>query len=141
MPEHRATKGTPVAEDPGEPMGFRILADEGKGQWIEVSARIQGKLMGEASTHLSTYKFTVKPDGTLDGKGQGLAYLKDGSVRAWSATGTRTQKGPGSAQSWKMPAHYRNPTGKFAEFADRPICAEYENDESWKSKARWSDFN
>ncbi len=139
MTEQMETKRTLIAEEFGEPMGFRILPDEGKGQWIEVSNRSQGKFLGEDSTTLVTYKFTVKPDGSLYGEGQGIAYLKDGSMSAWTATGTGTQKGPGSPQSWKVNFQYRNPTGKFTRFADRPLYVEYEVDEAWKSKARLFD--
>jgi hypothetical protein len=137
MTEHIPTPTKQIGEEHGEPMGFRVLPDEGKGQWIEISARSQGKFLGEKSTNLLTYKFTSKPDGSLVGEGQGFVYLDDGSTASWVATGEGTQKGgPGGPQSWKVVTHFRNGTGKYATVMGRPIYAEYEVDQAWKSQAR-----
>jgi hypothetical protein len=139
MAEHTGTKGKLVGEEEGQAMGFRVLPDEGKGQWVEVSVRNQGTFLGERSTNLMTYRTTMKPDGSLHGEGQGMAYLADGSTTGWVGTGTGTQKQPGGPQVWRATVHLRNPTGKYTGLADRPIIVEYEVDQTWKSRARFFD--
>jgi hypothetical protein len=134
MAQHTTDKA--LWEEKGEPMGFRVLPDEGKGQWVEVSARQQGKFAGEDCTTLLTYRFTTEPDGTLRGAGQGISYLKDGSMTTWSSQGEGKQGAPGGSQNWEVTLNLRNTSGRFVEHKDKLFIGTYEIDEAWKSKGK-----
>jgi hypothetical protein len=125
-----------IGHEEGQTVGFRVLPDEGKGQWVEVSQRGKGKLFGLDSTNLITYRFMMNPDGSLRGEGQGIHSLSDGSMSAWSATATGTQKSPSGPQAWKVTLHFRNPTGKYTEFATRPVLADFDVAADWTTKAK-----
>ena len=132
MTEHTSNK--PVYEANGEPMGFRVLPDEGKGPALEISERQMGTFLGHEVTNLVTYRMTPTPDGTMKGEGQGIATLKDGSMTFWTGKGEGKQTGPEGPTNWNVTIMFRNPTGKFAEFKDRPLTGSYVVDAAWKSK-------
>jgi hypothetical protein len=136
MTQHTGTRGDRIGEEDGETMGFRVL-EEGQGLAVEVSERAEGKFLGEKSTNIRTYRFTMKPDGTLDGKGQGIMTLKDGSMAMWTGTGTGRPRGPGLGGSdWTVDITIRNGTGKFAPYTNRVLPGEYAVDDNWKSKGQ-----
>jgi hypothetical protein len=135
MTHHMGAHGEKVGEEDGQPMGFRVLPDEGKGMSIEVSERAEGMFFGEKSTNIRSYLMTMKPDGTLDGKGQGILTLKDGSMAMWSGTGTGKSNGPGlGAATWQAQITIRQGTGKLAAYANKTLAAEYSVDDNWRSK-------
>jgi hypothetical protein len=131
MTQHTGDK--PVWEMRGEPMGLRILPDQGRGREMEVSERLQGKFLGEDITNFATYTVTMQPDGSLRAQGQGIAYLKDGSMTTVVGSGEGKAQGPGGSQEWHVTLEFRNPTGRFSEFRDRPITGGFEVDPSMKS--------
>jgi hypothetical protein len=138
--QHTGTQGEKLGHETGEPMGFRVLADEGQGMAVEVSERAEGKLLGESSTNIRTYRFTMKPDGSMEGRGQGIMMLKDGSMSTWTATGTGRPRGASlGAADWNVEITLRNATGKLAQYSNRRLSGQYSVDENWKSKGELFD--
>lgn len=131
-----ARRGKSIGEEHGETVGFRVLPDEGKGQWVEVSQRAKGKLLGLDSTDLLTYRFTIRPDGSLYGDGQGIQMLSDGSMSAWAATGIGSQSVPGGPQSWKVTLQFHNPMGRYKELEGHTIHVDFDVSADWKTAAK-----
>jgi hypothetical protein len=135
MTQHMGERGEKLGEEDGQTMGFRILTDERQGFSVEASERAEGTFLGENSTNIRTYRMSMKPDGTLDGSGQGIMMLKDGSMAMWTGTGTGKPKGPGlGAATWQVQITIRQGTGKWAAYANKTLSGEYSTDDNWRSK-------
>ena len=125
IPHQQPTKRRELGREEGITVGFRVLPDEGHGQWVEVSQQAWGEMFGLEVTDLLTYKYTVLNDGSLYGEVQGIRTLSDGSSSTWKATGTGTRSIPGGPQVWTLTAQFTHPTGRFRELEGRGFLAEH----------------
>jgi hypothetical protein len=76
-----------IGEGRGKRTGRRVLATQPQFN-VEVSFEDSTKLLGADGVNIGTYHSTSKPDGNLDGEGQGVFAALDGQVVTWKAVGT-----------------------------------------------------
>jgi hypothetical protein len=75
-----------IGEGCGKRTGRRVLTTQPQFN-VEVSFEDSTKLAGAEGLNIGTYESTSKPDGTLDGGGQGVFATLDGHIVTWKAVG------------------------------------------------------
>jgi hypothetical protein len=75
-----------IGEARGKRTGRRVLSTQPQFH-VEVSFEDNTKLLGAEGVNIGTYTSTNKPDGSLDGEGQGVFAVLDGDIVTWKAIG------------------------------------------------------
>jgi hypothetical protein len=118
--------GELIAEEKGKVTGRRIL-DSQTGK-IEVSFTATGKAKGVEGMEMGTYVSWMLPDGSMEGKGQGLFMTNDGQVVSWTGTGIGHFKGPGK-MSFRGSLHFKTSSkGSLASLNNVVGVYEHEGD-------------
>jgi hypothetical protein len=78
--------GSQIAEGKGKRTGRRIIATKPVLQ-VEASVEEQSTLLGIQGTNIVTYHATIKPDGSLDGQGEGAFATPEGEIVTWQGNG------------------------------------------------------
>jgi hypothetical protein len=78
--------GSQIAEGKGKRTGRRIIATKPVLQ-VEATVEERSTLLGIQGTAIITYHATVKPDGSLDGQGEGAFLTPDGDIVTWQGNG------------------------------------------------------
>jgi hypothetical protein len=78
--------GAQIAEGKGKRTGRRVIATK---PMLEVEATVEelGTLLGIQGVNIITYRATIKPDGSLDGQGEGAFATPDGDIVTWRGIG------------------------------------------------------
>ncbi|MBI2910802.1 MAG: hypothetical protein HYY05_01570 [Chloroflexi bacterium] len=116
--------GDQIGEERGQSTGRRVLPGAG-GATMEVSFEASGKFLGVATTDTGTYSAVLRPDGTLEGQGQGIIMGAGGEVATWKGSGVGKMVGPG-AVSWRGSLLYQSPTPAWARLNGTVGLFEYE---------------
>jgi len=85
--------GELIAEERGKVTGRRVL-DSQAGK-IEHSFNASAKVKGVEGMDMGTYVSWTLPDGSMEGKGEGVFMSNDGQMVSWTGTGIGQFKGPG----------------------------------------------
>jgi hypothetical protein len=78
--------GSLIAEGKGKRTGRRIIATKPALE-VEATVEEQTTLLGIQGLNIITYRATIKPDGSLDGQGQGAFATLDGEIVTWHGIG------------------------------------------------------
>ena len=78
--------GEIIAEGKGKRTARRVVATEPIFK-VEVSFEEQGVLLGVLGMNIGTYTSSPKPDGSLDGYGEGVFASMDGDFVTWKGIG------------------------------------------------------
>ena len=79
--------GEVIAEGKGKRTGRRVIATEPVFK-VEVSFEEVGALLGAQGMNIGTYTSSPKPDGSLDGYGEGVFASFEGETVTWRGVGT-----------------------------------------------------
>jgi len=85
--------GELISQVTGKVTSRRIL-DSQAGK-MEVSFTAAGRVKGTECMEMGTYSSWMLPDGSMEGKGQGMYMTTDGQMISWTATGLGKFSGPG----------------------------------------------
>jgi hypothetical protein len=78
--------GPQIAEGKGKRTGRRVIATQPYLQ-IEATVEEQGAMLGIQGLSIITYRAGIKPDGSLDGQGDGAFASPDGDIVTWRGIG------------------------------------------------------
>jgi hypothetical protein len=78
--------GPQIGAGQGKRTGRRIIATQPYLQ-IEATVEEQGTLLGIQGLNIITYRASIKPDGSLDGQGEGAFATPDGEIVTWRGIG------------------------------------------------------
>src|SRR5688572_3267075 len=78
--------GEQISEGKGKRSSRRITATTPK-LIVEVSFEDRSKMLGLDGFNIGTYTSSTRPDGTLDGEGQGVFAGPEGELATWKAVG------------------------------------------------------
>lgn len=120
--------GEKIGEDTGRVTGRRVLPSEGYGPKVEASFETGGTILGVGMTDIGTYWSIVRPDGNLQGEGQGVVMTEDGEMASWTGQGVGRFTGPGSV-SWRGAVYYQTASQKLARLNSVAVLFEFEVDE------------
>ncbi len=116
--------GDQIGEERGNSTGRRVLPGAG-GATMEVSFEASGKFLGVNVTDMGTYVSVMRPDGSIEGQGQGIIMGAGGEVATWKGTGVGKMVGPG-AVSYRGVLLYQSPTPGWARLNSTVGVFEYE---------------
>ena len=89
--------GEVIAEGRGKRTGRRVLETQPQFK-VEVSFEDLSKMLGVDGMNIGTYVSSNKPDGSLDGLGEGVFATPDGDYVTWKGIGVGRFVGAGAVQ-------------------------------------------
>jgi hypothetical protein len=102
---------------------------------IEVSFEDAGKLLGKEGGNIGTYVSTPRPDGSIEGTGQGVFASADGSIVSWKGIGVGHFR-EGGAVSYRGCLVFGTSSPGFARLNDVAGVFEFEVDAAGKTQTR-----
>lgn len=88
--------GAQIEEGHGKRTGRRVLATDPLK--VEASAEESATILGVAGMSIITYTASIKPDGSLDGAGDGVFLAPTGEMVTWKGIGVGRMVAGGSIQ-------------------------------------------
>ena len=102
---------------------------------IEVSFEDAGKLLGREGGNIGTYLSVPRPDGSIEGTGQGLFAGSDGSVVSWKGIGIGHFK-EGGAVSYRGSLVFTTTSTALARLNGIAGVFEFEVDAAGKTRSQ-----
>ncbi len=102
---------------------------------VEVSFEDSGKVLGVNAADFGTYTSAVRPDGSIQGEGQGVMTTQEGEMIAWTGTGLGKFKEKG-AVSYRGILYFRTTSQKLARLNAVGGVFEYEVDPEGKTHTK-----
>src|SRR5215813_8342578 len=117
--------GEQIATGQGKRTSRRIIATNPLN--VEVSFEDVTKMLGVDGMNIGTYTSTPKPDGSLDGEGQGAFATLDGEIVTWKGIGVG-RFGAAGAVSYRGTLSYSTTSAKLARLNGIAGVFEFEVD-------------
>jgi hypothetical protein len=117
--------GEELGSEQGQITMRRVLPSEGHGARMEVSFEASGTLAGVQVNDIGTYVAEARPDGTLQGEGQGVIMSADGEMATWRGQGAG-RPGAGGAVSYRGAIYFESPTPKLSRLNGIAVLYEFE---------------
>ncbi|GAA1195624.1 hypothetical protein F4556_002169 [Kitasatospora gansuensis] len=128
--------GDLIGQESGQITVQRVLAGEhGLPPAVEVSFAASGTLLGVEVNDLGTYESRVRPDGTLQGEGQGVLMSPTGASATWRGQGVGTFTASGGT-SYRGAIVYSSGSPEFADLRGVAGVFEWEVDASGKAEGK-----
>jgi hypothetical protein len=102
---------------------------------IEVSLEDAGKLLGNDGGNIGTYVSIPRPDGTIEGNGQGIFACVDGSLVSWKGVGVGRFK-EGGAVSYRGCLVFTSSSPSFGRLNGIAGVFEFEVDAAGKTQTK-----
>ena len=122
--------GEMIGEATGKRIVRRVLSTDPLR--VEVSFEDTGKMLGVNTTGFGTYTSSLRPDGSIYGKGEGAFMTQDGELVTWKGSGQGRFKEKG-AVSYRGILYHRTTSQKLARLNAAPAVFEYEVDPEGKT--------
>ena len=119
--------GEKIAEHSGKITGQRVLPSEGGAPEVETSFQASERILGVAATTLATYRASLRPDGLLQGEGQGVVMGSGGEMATWTGQGVGRFVG-GGAISYRGAIFYQTSSARWSRLNGIAAVFEYEVD-------------
>mgnify|MGYP001473887237 FL=1 len=118
--------GNLILDETGQVMGMRVLSNNADGVSVEVSLQTTGTIRGVPENTLWTYTILIRPDGSLQGGGNGIMTTQDGDVI--SLIGNRSGKAapPGATTNFRTMLHPHTASPKYADLNGTAWAGEYD---------------
>src|SRR6185436_13726642 len=101
--------GDKLGDVRGQNISTRVLPDEGFGPRMEITDQGVGALCGVQVTSTVTYIATMRPDGTLHGRANGIVMSAEGEAATFTAEGVGHFTRPGATR-WVGSLFYESNT-------------------------------
>ena len=82
-------------------MGMRVLSNDANGVNVEVSLQTAGMIRGVPENSIWTYEVLARPDGSVQGGGNGIMTTQDGDVIALIGNGSGRAVTPGETTNFQ----------------------------------------
>jgi hypothetical protein len=127
--------GEKIGESSGKVTSQRVLPNPGGGPKMETSFQGIGSLLGVGESETATYTAVVRPDGFLQGEGQGVVMSKEGDVATWTGQGVGSFKKDG-ALSYRGAIYVQTASPKWARLNGIAVVYEYEVDAQGNTRSQ-----
>jgi len=131
--------GEKIGDTRGQTISTRILPDEGRGPRMEITDHGTGTLYGVHLDSTVTYVGTLRPNGTLEGEGNGVVMTQDGEAATYRGSGVGTFLRPG-VTSWRGSLFFETASNKLGKLNGIACLFEYTVDESGKSEGHFTEW-
>ena len=105
---------------------MRVLSNDANGVNVEVSLQTAGMIRGVPENSISTYEVLARPDGSVQGGGNGIMTTQDGDVIALIDNGSGTAVSPGETTNFRTMLHSHTTSAKFADLNGSAWAGEYD---------------
>ncbi len=107
--------GTLILDETGQVMGMRVLSNDANGVNVEVSLQTTGIIRGVPENTLWTYNILTRPDGSVQGGGNGIMTTQDGDVITLIGNGAGKAAHPGEITNLRTMLHPHSASTKYAD--------------------------
>jgi hypothetical protein len=128
--------GEQIGEEIGQITATRVLTADPEGPRVEVSFEASGRLLDSDILDMGTYVSVARPDGTIQGHGQGIGMTPDGDTLTWTGQGVGRMLGRGQAASYRGAIYFRSAAPRFTRLNGMACIFEYDIDEGGKTQSR-----
>ena len=97
--------GNLILDETGQVMGMRVLSNDANGVNVEVSLQTTGTIRRVPENTLWTYNILTRPDGSVQGGGNGIMTTKDGDVISLIGNGSGKAVPPGETTNFRTMLH------------------------------------
>jgi len=118
--------GNLILDETGQVMGMRVLSNDANGVNVEVSLQITGTIRGVPENTLWTYNILTRPDGSVQGGGNGIMTTQDGDVIALIGNGSGKAVPPGETTNFRTMLHPHSASPKYADLNGTAWAGEYD---------------
>ena len=126
--------GEQIGEGRGKRTARRVLATQPQFN-VEVSFEDSSKLLGVEGMNIGTYTSMNKPDGSLDGAGQGIFATADGDFVTWKGIGVGRFLA-GGVVSYRGALSYSTASAKLARLNSIAGVFEFEVDAAGNTQTK-----
>jgi len=126
-----------IGEGRGKRTGRRVLSTQPLN--VEVSFEDLTNLAGADGMNIGTYQSTTKPDGSVDGHGQGVFATLDGQTVTWQAIGVGHFQ-EGGAIRYRGSISYTTTSPKLAHLNSVAGVFEFEVDRDGNTQSKLFDW-
>ena len=127
-----------IGEGRGKRSGRRIVATQPQLN-VEVSFEDLTNLGGADGVNIGTYQSTTKPDGSIDGHGQGVFATLDGQTVTWQAIGVG-RFAEGGAVRYRGSISYTTTSAKLAHLNSVAGVFEFDVDRDGNTHTKLFDW-
>ncbi len=131
--------GEKIGELTGKITARRVLPNTGGMPQMETSFEASGKMLGVDETEVGTYRSWMRPDGTLQGEGQGIVMGKGGESGAWTGSGVGTIKKDGSV-SYRGALYFQTTSSAWSRLNGLAVLFEFDVDPQGHTKAQLTEW-
>ena len=118
--------GNLILDETGQVMGMRVLSNNADGVSVEVSLQTTGTIRGVPENTLWTYTILIRPDGSLQGGGNGIMTTQDGDVISLIGNGSGKAAPPGATTNFRTMLHPHAASPKYADLNGTAWAGEYD---------------
>ena len=118
--------GNLILDETGQVTGMRVLSNDANGVNVEVSLQTTGTIRGVPENTLWTYEVLTRPDGSVQGGGNGIMTTQDGDVIALIGNGSGKAVPPGETTNFRTMLHPHTTSDKFADLNGTAWAGEYD---------------
>ena len=106
--------GNLILDETGQVMGMRVLSNNADVVSVEVSLQTTGMIRGVPKNTLWTYTILTRPDGSLQGGGNGIMTTQDGDAISLIGNGSGKAAPPGATTNFRTMLHPHTASLKYA---------------------------
>ena len=107
-------------------MGMRVLSNNADVVSVEVSLQTTGTIRVVSKNTLWTYSILTRPDGSLQGGGNGIMTTQDGDVISLIRNGSGKAAPPGATTNFRTMLHPHTASPKYADLNGTAWAGEYD---------------
>jgi len=126
--------GDLIIEESGDTVVRRVLPSQG-GPQVEITFQAQGKVLGVEYQNMRAYLAVMRPDGLLEGGGQGIVMTVNGEAITWKGQGVGRMT-PAGGQSYRGSLTFQTASEKLGRLNGIAGVFEYEVDASGKTTGK-----
>ena len=118
--------GNLILDETGQVMGMRVLSIDANGVSGEVSLMTNGTIRGVSESTLWTYTVLTRPDGSIQGGGNGIMTTQDGDIISLIGNGSGKSAPPGGTTNFRTMLHSHFASAKYADLNGTAWAGEYD---------------
>ena len=118
--------GNLILDETGQVMGMRVLSNDANGVNVEVSLQTTGTIKEVPENTLWTYEILTRPDGSVQGGGNGMMTTQEGDVISLIGNGSGRAAPPGETMNIRTMLHPHTTPTKFADLNRSAWADEYD---------------
>tara|TARA_B100001179_G_C18277576_1_gene269578 strand:+ start:37 stop:447 length:411 start_codon:yes stop_codon:yes gene_type:complete len=118
--------GNLILDETGQVMAMRVLSNDANGVNVEANIQTTGTIRGVSETTLWTYNILTRPDGSVQGGGNGIMTTQDGDFISLIGNGSGKAVPPGETTNLRTMLHPHSASPKCTDLNGTAWAGEYD---------------